>query len=133
MTTAGRAGLLWASALAVALGGCTALDAHSNGRSVATDTHTSINTGWHAAQVVRLGNAGELAALADQDCGADGGPSARYALVRYRAGGVHSRSLGTGRLPEGGVLHVGDTVYVNVLDCGAPLMTPAQHADKARR
>jgi hypothetical protein len=28
---------------------------------------------------------------------------------------------------------VGDTVYVNVLDCGAPLMTPAQHADKAQR
>lgn len=127
MTTAGRAGLLWAPALAVALGGCTALDAHSNGRP------TDAEAGWHAAQVVRLGNAGELAALADQDCGADGAPSARYALVRYRAGGVHSRSLGTGRLPEGGVLHVGDTVYVNVLDCGAPLMTPAQHADKARR
>ena len=127
MTTAGRAGFLWAPALAVALVGCTVLDAHSNGRTAATEA------GWHAAQVVRLGNAGELAALADQDCGADGGPSARYALVRYRAGGVHSRSLGTGRLPEGGVLHVGDTVYVNVLDCGAPLMTPAQHADKARR
>jgi hypothetical protein len=121
MTTA-RAALLWASALApalvIALGGCTALDAHSSGRLAA----------WHAAQVVSVGRAADLAGLVEQDCGADDGPSAPYAVVRYRAGGVHSRSLGTGRLPEGTELHAGDTVYVNVLDCGAPLMTPAQRA-----
>ena len=107
----------------LALGGCVAFDAHSGDHAAA----------WHAAQVVRIGQAGELAASADTDCGAEGGPSARYAVVRYRNGGVHTRSLGTGRLPAGTELKVGDAVYVNVLDCSAPLMTQAQKSAGALR
>ena len=105
---------LWA----LTLGGCTAFDAHSFDHSA----------GWRTAQVVSVGRAGDLAKTADHDCGVEGGAAAPYAIVRYRNGGVHSRSLGTPRLPAGTELTVGDAVYVNVLDCGAPLMTRAQWA-----
>jgi hypothetical protein len=104
--------VLWA----FALGGCAAFDAHS------FDPAAS----WHAAQVVSVGRADDLSSSADRDCGAAGDTSARYAVVRYRSGGVHSRSLGTARLPADTELKVGDAVYVNILDCTAPLMTPAQ-------
>ena len=112
MSPAWRASVLWA----FALGGCAAFDAHSLDRPA----------GWHAAQVVGVGRAGDLSGTADRDCGKAGDVSARYVVVRYRNGGVHSRSLGTDRLPAGTELRVGDAVYVNILDCAAPLMTPAQ-------
>jgi len=114
MTLVWRASVLWA----FALGGCAAFDVHSFDPAA----------GWHAAQVVSLGRAADLSRSADRDCGAAGDASARYAVVRFRNGGVHSRSLGTTRLPAGAALAVGDAVYVNVLDCSAPLMTPAQRA-----
>ncbi len=98
------------------LGGCSAFDAHSFDRSA----------GWRAAEVVSVGRAGDLAATADRDCGSDGGAAAPYAVVRYRNGGVHSRSVGTGRWPAGARLKVGDAVEVNVLDCAAPLALPGQ-------
>ncbi|MET3389392.1 hypothetical protein ABIC33_000015 [Variovorax sp. 1140] len=101
---------------ALMLGGCSAFDAHSFDRSA----------GWRAAEVVSVGRAGELAATADRDCGSDGGAAAPYAVVRYRNGGVHSRSVGTGRWPAGALLKVGDAVEVNVLDCAAPLALPGQ-------
>jgi hypothetical protein len=104
----------------LALGGCTAFDAHSL-------DHTA---GWRAAQVVDVGRAADLAGTADRDCGTDGGPDAPYAVVRYRNGGVRSRSLGTGRLPAGVVPKVGDKVEVNILDCAAPLAL-AGHAGPA--
>ncbi|WP_432731949.1 hypothetical protein [Variovorax sp. W6] len=109
-----RAAILWA----LALGGCSAFDAHSFDRSA----------GWRAAQVVSVGKMGELAATADRDCGADGadrGAAAPYAVVRYRNGGVHTRSIGTGHWPAGASLKVGDAVEVNVLDCAAPLALAA--------
>ncbi|MDP9895546.1 hypothetical protein J2W32_004806 [Variovorax boronicumulans] len=113
MSPALRASVLWA----FALGGCTAFDAHSLDRAA----------GWHAAQVVAVGRAGDLSGTADRNCGAAGDASARYAVVRYHNGGVHSRSLGTDRLPADTELKVGDAVYVNILDCAAPLMmTPDQ-------
>ena len=112
MTAAWRASVLWA----FALGGCAAFDAHSLDHAA----------GWHAAQVVGVGRASELSGTADRDCGAPGEASARYVVVRYRNGGIHSRSLGTDRLPASTELKVGDAVYVNILDCAAPLMTPAQ-------
>jgi len=43
--------------------------------------------------------------------------------VRYRNGGVHTRSLGTARLPAGAELRLGDEVHVNILDCAAPLVS----------
>ncbi|SCX66379.1 hypothetical protein [Variovorax sp. EL159] len=107
MISKGRVAMLWA----LALGGCTALDAHSFDHA----------EGWRAAQVVSVGQAGDLAGTADRDCGADGGATARYAVVRYRNGGVHTRSLGTGRWPAGSEPKVGDAVHVNILDCTAPL------------
>ncbi len=108
MRSAGRAAVLWA----LALGGCTALDAHSFDHSA----------GWRAAQVVAVGRAADLAGTVDRDCGAPGGGSAPYAVVRYRNGGVHTRSLGTARLPAGAELRLGDEVHVNILDCAAPLV-----------
>jgi hypothetical protein len=114
MTRMWRASVLWA----FVLGGCTAFDAHSFDPAA----------GWHAAQVVSVGRAGDLSGSADRDCGTAGDAPARYAVVRFRNGGVHSRSLGTSRLPAGTELKVGDAVYVNILDCSAPLMTPAQRA-----
>ena len=102
-----RAVLLWA----LMLGGCSAFDAHSFDRSA----------GWRAAQVVSVGRTSDLAATADRDCGADGGAATPYAVVRYRYGGVHTRSVGTGRWPQGAELKVGDAVEVNILDCAAPL------------
>ncbi|RSZ29983.1 MULTISPECIES: hypothetical protein [unclassified Variovorax] len=102
--------------LALALGGCSAFDAHSFDHSA----------GWRAAQVVSVGRTGDLVATADRDCGADGGADARYAVVRYRNGGVHTRSLGTGRWPAGAALKVGDAVEVNILDCAAPLALAGQ-------
>lgn len=109
MTPVWRASVLWV----FALGGCTAFDAHSFDPAA----------GWHSAQVVSVGRAGDLSGTADRDCGTAGGDaSARYAIVRFRNGGVHSRSLGTTRLPTDAELKVGDAVYVNVLDCGAPLV-----------
>ncbi|QNK67289.1 hypothetical protein [Variovorax sp. PAMC26660] len=107
MTSTGRVAMLWA----LALGGCTAMDAHSFDHSA----------GWRAAQVVSVGSAGELSSTVDRDCGADGGTTASYAVVRYRNGGVHTRSLGTGRWPAGAEPKVGDAVHVNILDCAAPL------------
>ena len=100
---------------ALMLGGCSAFDAHSFDRSA----------GWRAAQVVSIGKMGELAATADRDCGADGGAAAPYAVVRYRNGGVHTRSVGTGRWPAAAELKVGDAVEVNILDCAAPLALAA--------
>ena len=118
MSPAWRASVLWA----FALGGCAAFDAHSLDRAA----------GWHAAQVVAVGRAGDLSGTADRDCGAAAGDaSARYAVVRYHNGGVHSRSLGTDRLPVDTELKVGDAVYVNTLDCAAPLMTPAQRGSNS--
>lgn len=108
MTAAGRAAVLWA----LALGGCTALDAHSFDRA----------TGWRSAQVVAVGSAAELAPAVDRDCGGGNEPSSTYAVVRYRNGGVHTRSLGTAHLPAGAELKVGDAVHVNVLDCAVPLV-----------
>ncbi|MGJ7615298.1 MULTISPECIES: hypothetical protein [unclassified Variovorax] len=108
MRSAGRAAVLWA----LALGGCTALDAHSFDHSA----------GWRAAQVVAVGRAADLAGTVDRDCGSPGDGTAPYAVVRYRNGGVHTRSLGTGRLPAGAVPAVGDAVHVNILDCAAPLV-----------
>lgn len=107
-----RATLLWA----LALGGCSAFDAHSFDHAA----------GWRAAQVVSVGRAGDLAATADRDCGAEGGTAAPYAVVRYRNGGVHTRSLGTGRWPAGAALKAGDAVEVNILDCALPLALPGQ-------
>lgn len=98
---------LWA----LTLGGCTAFDAHSFDHSA----------GWRAAQVVSVGRAGDLAKTADHDCGVEGGAAAPYAIVRYRNGGVHTRSIGTGHWPAGASLKVGDEVEVNILDCAAPL------------
>jgi hypothetical protein len=106
---------------ALALGGCTAFDVQS------FDQSFDRTAGWHLAQVVAVGRAGDLAASADRDCGTnDGDAAARYAIVRYRSGGVHSRSLGTGRWAAGTGLEVGDTVYVNILDCAVPLALPGQ-------
>ncbi|MFM9923086.1 hypothetical protein VLK31_08855 [Variovorax sp. H27-G14] len=85
--------------------------------------------GWHAAQVVAVGRADALATTVDQDCGcaADSSGNPRpYAVVRYRNGGVHSRSLGTSRLPAGVPLRVGDAVYVNLRDCKVTLALPAE-------
>lgn len=115
---------LWRASVlgALALGGCTAFDAHS------FDHALDPSAGWHAAQVAAVGRAGDLAGSVDRDCGGGSDASARYAVVRYRNGGVHTRSLGTARLPVGAELKVGDAVYVNILDCAAPLMTPAQNA-----
>lgn len=118
MSAAWRAGVLWALS---ALGGCAAFDAHSLDRAA----------GWHAAQVVAVGRASDLSATVDRDCGAAGDASARYAVVRYRNGGVHSRSLGTDRLPADTELKVGDAVYVNTLDCATPLMTQAQRGSNS--
>jgi hypothetical protein len=108
--------MLWAvtvaSALASALAGCAAFDAQAFDRS----------SGWHAAEVVAVGRADALAGGVDRDCGGPGGGSAPYAVVRYRNGGVHTRSLGTARLPAGTALRPGDEVHVNILDCAAPLV-----------
>ncbi|MBT2334447.1 hypothetical protein J7E49_11100 [Variovorax paradoxus] len=95
----------------LALGGCAAFDARSFDRSA----------GWRAAQVVSVGRAGDLAGLAERDCGAEGGAAAAYAIVRYRNGGVRSHSLGTGRWSPGAEPKVGDVLEVNILDCAAPL------------
>lgn len=110
MTSAARAVML----CALALGGCTAFDTYSSG-------HSAHAAGWRAAQVVEVGRAADLASTVDRDCGTGGGPDAPYAVVRFRNGGVRSRSLGTGRLPAGVMLKVGDQVEVNILDCAAPL------------
>lgn len=107
-----RSTVLWA----LTLGGCTSFDAHSFDHSA----------GWRAAQVVSVGRAGDLARSADRDCGAEGGAEAPYAIVRYRNGGVHSHSLGTGHWPVGAVLKVGEAVEVNTLDCAALLALPGQ-------
>lgn len=115
MTSVARAVVL----SALALGGCTAFDAHSL-------DHTAHAAGWRAAQVVDVGRAADLAGTVDRDCGTDGGPDAPYAVVRYRNGGVRSRSLGTSRLPAGAVPKVGDKVEVNILDCAAPLAVAGQ-------
>lgn len=115
MTPAARAVVL----CALALGGCTAFDAHSL-------DHAAHASGWRAAQVVDVGRAADLAGTVDRDCGTGGGPDAPYAVVRYRNGGVRSRSLGTGRLPAGPVPKVGDRVEVNILDCAAPLAFAGQ-------
>lgn len=133
MTSPGRAALLWA----LALGGCTSFDAHS------LDAHSfDRSAGWHAAQVVAVGRADALATTVDQDCscgkdsgkdsGGDGSSPRPYAVVRYRNGGVHSRSLGTSRLPAGVPLRVGDAVYVNLRDCKVTLALPAE-VDRAAR
>jgi len=114
VTSAARAVVL----CALALGGCTAFDAHSL-------DHAAHASGWRAAQVVDVGRAADLAGTVDRDCGTGGGPDAPYAVVRYRNGGVRSRSLGTGRLPVGPVPKVGDRVEVNILDCAAPLALAA--------
>lgn len=112
MTLLRRTGLLWA----LALGGCASFDAHSYDRAA----------GWHAAQVVAVGRADALAVTVDRDCGGSIGGAAAYVVVRYRNGGVHSRSLGTSRLPQGVPLSVGDAVYVNVLECKVALALPAE-------
>lgn len=101
---------------ALTLGGCTAFDAHSFDHSA----------GWRAAEVVSVGRAGELARSVDRDCGAEGGAAAPYAIVRYRNGGVHSHSLGTGHWPARADPKVGDAVEVNILDCAVPLALPGQ-------
>ncbi len=129
MSTLRGVGLL----CALALGGCASFDAHSLDRTERMD-HFGRSGGWHAAQVVAVGRADALAATVDQDCGcaADSGSPRPYAVVRYRNGGVHSRSLGTSRLPPGVPLRVGDAVYVNVLDCKVALALPAE-LDRAPR
>lgn len=108
MRSAGRDAVLWV----LALGGCTAFDAHSFDHSA----------GWRAAQVVAVGRAADLAGTVDRDCGSPDGGTAPYAVVRYRNGGVHTRSLGTGHLPAGAGLRLGDEVHVNILDCAVPLV-----------
>jgi hypothetical protein len=110
MTSLRRAGLLWT----LALGGCASFDAHSLDRAA----------GWHAAQVVAVGRADALGRSADRDCGGSGAEA--YVVVRYRNGGVHSRSLGTSRLPPGVPLSVGDAVYVNLPECKVTLALPAE-------
>ncbi len=119
MTSAARAVML----CALTLGGCTSFDAYSF-------DHSAHAAGWRAAQVVEVGRMADLASTADRDCGTNGGPDAPYAVVRFRNGGVRSRSLGTGRLPAGVVPKVGDKVEVNILDCAAPLAI-AGHARPA--
>ena len=73
--------------------------------------------GWRSATVMAIGRAAEFAPEVDRDCDAGGASAARYAVVRYSNGGLHSRSLGSSQVPAD--LAVGDDVYVNVLDCKA--------------
>ena len=73
--------------------------------------------GWRSATVVDIGRAADLAPTVDRDCDAGAMASGSYAVVRYRNGGRHSRSLGTSRFPAD--LVAGDSVHVNVLDCRA--------------
>ena len=109
MMRAAQITVMWAAALLV---GCA---------SVSGAGATAYSDGWRAAQVVEIGRTGDLARTADHDCGFGANPSAPYVVVRYRNGGVHTRSLGTVDLPAKPTLQVGDKVYVNILDCAVQL------------
>ncbi len=85
------------------------------------DRQHPISDGWHYATIFRIDSGFEPMHPARFDCRLeDGGSGSRYAEVDYRISRMLRHRIA--RLPaEGPELHVGDKVYVNVLDCALPV------------
>lgn len=88
------------------------------------DHQHPLSDGWHYATIFRVGGEFEPTHPSRFDCRLEDGESwARYAEVAYRAN--HALRHRIVRLPaEGPEFHVGDKVYVNVLDCSVPVARP---------
>ncbi|WP_431273087.1 hypothetical protein ACQ858_12625 [Variovorax ureilyticus] len=100
---------VWRSVLLAALGGCSVHGIYDHAH------------GWRDAVVVEIGRESELSVLADRHCPGDAAADSPYLVVRFRDGGLHSRSLGKSVNPSDAPLRIGDEVRVNIFDCGAPI------------
>lgn len=85
------------------------------------DRQHPLSDGWHYATIFRVDTGFETMHPASFDCRLeDRGAGARYAEVDYRVSRMLRHRIV--RLPaEGPEPHVGDKVYVNVLDCAVPV------------
>ena len=85
------------------------------------DRQHPLSEGWHYATIFRIDAEFEAMHPAKFDCRLeDGGSGSRYAEVDYRDHRMLRHRIV--RLPVDGLgFHVGDKVYVNVLDCSVPI------------
>jgi len=91
------------------------------------DHQYPLSQGWQAARVMRLGNEVTPPERVGDDCRSDvtwvGNPDVRFAEVLFRSH-RHLRDRIV-PLPKDGAIQVGDTLYVNVLDCKHRAVRPA--------
>lgn len=85
------------------------------------DRQHPLSDGWHYATIFRIDTGFEAMHPASFDCRLnDRGSGGRYAEVDYRVSRMLRHRIV--RLPaEGPEFHVGDKIYVNVLDCALPI------------
>lgn len=119
---AGMRGLrVGALAVAASLLGCAAVN----------EPQYALKDGWRVARIDEIGPASTLRQVTNEDCRAAATPvqreAGRFAIVSYWST-VPSRKYPSGWFPRvvpldaTSPLNVGDAVYVNTLDCGAPVV-----------
>lgn len=101
------------------------------GCAAVSEPRYALKDGWRAARIDQTGPASSLQQVTSEDCRSGGTPmkraTDRFALVSYWSI-VPSRRYPSGWLPRivplesTSVLTVGAPVYVNILDCGAPVV-----------
>lgn len=107
--------------------------------AAADDPRFSLKDGWRAARIDEIGPAHALWQVASEDCRTAASPgqreTGRFAVVSYW-GTTASRKYPSGWIPRivplepASPLSVGDPIYVNTLDCAAPVL--ARHDRGAR-
>lgn len=101
-------------ALLLVLSGCTTHKTH--------DLAHPFGDGWRKGKVLAIDTEQGLPRAPFRDCRDDGSvrsPQTRYAHVEYRR--THLREWRVVALPERHGLRPGDTVYVHIDDCNAPV------------
>lgn len=101
------------------------------GCAAVSEPRYALKDGWRAARIDQRGPASSLQQFTSEDCRSGGTPmqraTDRFALVSYWSI-VPSRRYPSGWFPRivplepTSTLTVGDAVYVNILDCEAPVV-----------
>lgn len=115
-------GLRWCvPIMAVSLIGCATVN----------ESRYPMKDGWRAARIDEIGSAADLRQITSEDCRTVASPTQReanrFATVSYWRT-VASRRYPSGWFPrvvpvaEASTLRAGDLVYVNILDCAAPVI-----------
>lgn len=99
--------------------------------ATANDPRFSLKEGWRAARIDEIGPASALRQVTSEDCRTAASPgqreTGRFAVVSYWST-TPSRKYPSGWFPRivpleaTSQLGVGDTIYVNTLDCTAPVV-----------